>query len=161
MDGDFGEPLLPASMPCPAQATSAAQIAGDQLGVGFEKQKPSAFKEFHQRAGVGNSAFGKENQPAFGLQVLGDVLDGVGRGNVHRKGAAASHNSAVNPTGFRRRAGSDKAPILLQADADEQPVQPRNVIGNQQHGAGDVQLLLPINAEAKEDAKKKAKESGH
>jgi hypothetical protein len=57
----------------------------------------------------------------------------------------------VPPACLRREAGSDDLPPVIQAHPDKQPVEPGDVIGHQEHRAGDVQRLPVASPEPEQD----------
>ena len=136
VSGDAREPLLEILVRGGGQPIDTAQVTGDHLGAGFVKQKARAIEQLHKRAGAREPAFRKQHEPPVGAEIFGHVFHGVRRIGVDRKGASIDHDAAMQPTDLCCRAGSDKPPVFVQASADEQPIQPGNVVWDQQHRAG-------------------------
>ena len=146
------KPLFPARASRKGQALSAADVGGNDLGAGLENQEARAVEQLHQRAGAGEAAFREQHEPPAALEVLGHAFDSEGRVHVHGERAAVDHDAPVKPAQLRRGAGGDEAPVVREADADEQPIPPRNVVGQQQDRAGRVEHCHVVRAEAIEDS---------
>ncbi len=153
MNADFRKAPLPplALAQPPSQPVRAAQITGDQLGVRLEEQEPRPVEKLHQGPGRGNAPFGKQDQPALLLQKIRHVPHGIRRRRVDRKGAPVPHDQLVNPVLVRHPARHHELPVVVQYRAQQQPVDPRHVIGNQQHRPRCVQRLDIVGAEPEQD----------
>jgi hypothetical protein len=94
-------------------------------------------------------------------QKFRHVFHGVRRIGVDRERAAVDHDLAVQPRRVRRTLGDDALPILICADEQEQPIEPRHVIGEQQHRSRRLQHFLVVGAEAQQQPKQKAQQCFH
>ena len=146
-----GEALLPARVPRPRQAQRVAKVAGDHFGFGFVQQETGSLEQFHQAAGLRDAALGKQNQPAAALQKVGHLLHGKRRGVIHRERVAVDHHEPEHPVAVRPRGRGDEAPVVAHAQPDQPPVEPRHVVGDQQHRPRRVQHAAAVNAKAKQD----------
>ena len=146
VDRQSRKPFFQTRTSAERQPHPAANIGGDDTRTRLVNQETCAIEQFHQRAGPGKLAFGKEHQPPAALQILGHAPDRVRRVHVHREGAAVDHDALMKPTDLRRRARSDESPVVLQANADQQPVPPGDMIGQQQHRAGCLKGGLVVGA---------------
>ena len=161
MGGDGGEPFVPSGLGREGQAGGAAEITGDDFGAGFVEEKAGTVEEFHQGAGARDAALGEKDEASAGFQMLGHAFDGVGRVGVNGEGAAVEHDFAVQPTGLGGDAGDDEFPVGIQADADEQPVEPGDVIGEEEDGALGIEDCFVVAAEAVQDSQDEPQEPGH
>ena len=105
--------------------------------------------------------FGEEDQAAIGLEVFGHAFDGVGGIGVDGKRPPVDHDLAVQPARLGRLAGDHEFPIVIETSTDEEPVEPRGVVGNEQHGAGRVQDGFIVAAEAEQEAKDESGNGSH
>ena len=55
------------------------------------------------------------------------------------------------PVAVRPRGRGDEAPVLPHAQAEQPPVEPRHVVGDQEHRPRRVQHAAAVNAKAKQD----------
>ena len=126
----------------------AAQMAGDHLGLGFLDQKSGAVKEPLQTARPAHAPFGKQDQLAAGLQMRSHFLQTGCRISANQDNAFIAQNPLVQFAGAGGQFGGCKFPVRLHAQAHEQPVQPGQMIGDQQHGAVALRGFLIESAEA-------------
>ena len=159
--GHAWEPAFAVRVARPGQAMGAAQVGGDDPGVGAVEEEAGAVEELHQRAGEGDAALGEEHETAAGLEVFRHVLGGVGRERIHREGAAALHDPAMDEGRLCGGRGGDEAPVALEADAEEEPVEPRHMVGQEQDRAGGAQHRGVVRAEAETEAEEEAEKGEH
>ena len=129
-----------------------AQMAGDHLRFGFLNQKSRAVEESLQTARPAHTPFGKQDQLTTGLQVRGHFLQTGGRVRADQDNPFIAQHPLVQFAGAGGQFGSGKFPIRLHAQAHEQPVQPGQMIGDQQHGAVALSSFLIENAETEPHA---------
>ena len=159
--GDPRKELLLVAIGRKGKPVRTAQIAGDDFGVCFVQQEAGAIEKLHERAGPRQPALGKEREPAVAREELGHALDRVRRVGVNGKGPAVDHDLAVDPARLSGRAGYDVLPILVHADVQEQPVQPRDMVGHEQHGAGRVQHFRVVGPETPKQPDEPSENSPH
>ena len=159
--GDAREPLRPAFVPHPAHADGVAQVARDDLRAGVVDEERRAVVDPHQRAGGGNAALGKNHELAAGREVVGHRAHGVGGRVVHRERAGVDHHLPVNPRRLRRRGRRDKFPIVVEADEDEKPVEPRGVVGAKHHRSRAIERFRTKDAVAEEELREQAQQKDH
>ena len=58
----------------------------------------------------------------------------------------------------RRDGGGDKFPLRINTKADEQPVNPRNMVGDDEDGSVDISSLLIVRPKSEPHAQHKAHE---
>ncbi len=150
MGGDTREPFFPVRIGREGEPVGAAQITGDNFGVGFEKQKARAIIEFHQRAGARKAALGEKHQFSARLQIFRHSFDGVRRIGVHGKGKAVDHQEPMHPTDLRALLGGDNPPLTVEAGRQEQPIEPGDVIGQQHDRSRRGQRRRVMRAEPKQ-----------
>ena len=153
------EAFFPTRIGRERHALCAAQIAGDNLGVGVGQQETSAIKEFHQGAGAREAAFGEEHQLAATSQIFRHALDRVRRGGIDGEGVAVDHEQAMEPTHAGGGAGGDKLPMVIHAHDDKHPIQPGRVIGNEDDRAGRLQHGRVVGPEAEYQAHQQVEEA--
>ena len=95
VSADSWKKLLLVAIAGKRQPKRAAQMAGDDPGVGFVQEKAGAVEELHEGAGGRDAAFGKQHEPSAGLQVLGHAPRRVGGERIHRKTAAVGHHEPM------------------------------------------------------------------
>src|SRR5581483_6191136 len=161
MGGDGAEVAATIAVGRPGEARGAAQIAGEDAGAPFVKQKTSAFVELHERAGGGEAAFGEKNEFAPTVEVLGDALDSIRRLGFDREGVPVDHDEAVDGRELGRFPGGDEFPVVVQADGHEPPIEPGDVVGEKNDRAFGAEVRRVEGAEAKKQARKDAEEGSH
>ena len=159
--GHAREPLLEIFMHRQPLLVDAAQIAGNDLGARLVQQKTGAVEQLHQRTGAGEPPFRKQHEPPAGLQIFRHPLERVGRCVVDEKCAAVDRYFAVQPARLRRDAGDDKFPIVVQAHAQEQPINERLMVGDQQHRAGCGEHILVVGPEPEKPSHQQTKKGFH
>jgi hypothetical protein len=159
--GDARPPVGPAGVADERHAAGVAQVAGDDFGAGLVDEEAGAVEELHQRAGERDAALGEEHQPAARGEELSHALRGIGRGGVHREGAAVDHHLLVNPGGLGGRGAGDELPVVIQHRVEEQPVEPRDVVRDEQDRAGRAQHLGVEGAEAEPEPGEQEAEEFH
>ena len=161
VDGDAGEAPLPAGVGGEGQALRAAHVGSDDLGVGLVDEEAGAVEELHQGSRAREAAFREEHELAALGEEFCHVLHGVGRGVVDREGARVQHHELVEPGFLRGGRGRDELPVTVQTHAEEQPVEPGGVVGDEQDRAGGAEGGLVERAEAEEQADEEAEECFH
>ena len=136
----------------------AAQEAGDDIRVCLVQEKAGAIEDLHQAAGSRQSAFREQHEPAVLLQILRHALRGVRRRRVHREAPVVDHDLPVQPARLGGRARHHEPPVVVERHDEKEPVDPRRVIGDEQHRARRLEHLDVVGAEAKEDPHQPAKE---
>ena len=139
------------------QSLDPAQVAGDDFGAGLVQKKPRAVKKLHQRAGARKAAFGEQDEATAALEVFGDPFQAVGRRVVDQKCAAIDGDLAMQPVGVRRHPRDDEFPVLLQTDAEKEPIDQRLVVGNEQHRTRRLEHGLVVRAEPEKQSRQQPK----
>ena len=112
-------------------AARVAQVAGDDFGSGAVDEEAGAVKKLHERSCDGDAAFGEKDEPTAGREEFGHAFGRVRRGRVYGESAPVDHHLAVHIRRPGRRRAGHKLPIFIEDRHEKQPVQPRNMIGNQ------------------------------
>src|SRR6185295_14483521 len=74
---------------------------------------------------------------------------------------AVDHQPSMQPTRLRRRAGSDKAPVVIETDQQKKPVEPGDVVGDEEHRPRRIQHRFVVGAETKQQTQEQTKENSH